>query len=105
MTTRGVGRAICPSEVARAIAAEWRALMPDVRRFGQGLADAGHIDATQRRRSANALEAKGPIRFGLPVSSDRKYHGESRKRRGRAPKICRRVSGLRIAACCIGCFL
>lgn len=28
---RGVGKTICPSEVARALADDWRALMPEVR--------------------------------------------------------------------------
>ena len=68
--TRGVGKTICPSEVARTLAHDWRALMPDVRRVGQSLADAGHIAVTQKRNPVNAFEAKGPIRFGLPVASD-----------------------------------
>ena len=33
--TRGAGKTICPSEVARTLAHDWRALMPDVRRVGQ----------------------------------------------------------------------
>ncbi|MEL6806921.1 MAG: DUF3253 domain-containing protein [Pseudomonadota bacterium] len=70
VTSRGAGKTICPSEVARTLATEWRDVMPDVRRVGQSLADAGHIAVTQKGRPTNALEAKGPIRFGLPDSSD-----------------------------------
>lgn len=69
VTTRGAGKTICPSEVARTMATEWRDIMPDVRRAGQSLADEARLLVTQRGQPVNAVEAKGPIRFGLPVST------------------------------------
>ncbi|MEL6299670.1 MAG: DUF3253 domain-containing protein [Pseudomonadota bacterium] len=65
---RGLGKTICPSEAARELAtseAEWRALMPDVRRVAHGLALAGDIRATFRGQVVDAVTAKGPIRLGL----------------------------------------
>ncbi|WP_415405236.1 DUF3253 domain-containing protein [Tateyamaria sp. SN3-11] len=67
---RGAGKTICPSEVARALRDDWRDLMQDIRRIGQILADEGQLAVTQRRQTVDATRAKGPIRFGLPVSSD-----------------------------------
>lgn len=67
---RGAGKTICPSEVARALTDDWRDLMPDIRRIGQTLADEGRLAVTQNRQRVDATQAKGPIRFGLPVSSD-----------------------------------
>ena len=34
---RGRGATFCPSEAARALASDWRPLMPDVRRVAAGL--------------------------------------------------------------------
>lgn len=53
---------MCPSDVARALAEDWRPLMPDVRRVAAGMPD---IVATQRGASCDALTARGPIRLGL----------------------------------------
>ncbi|MEO0378785.1 MAG: DUF3253 domain-containing protein [Pseudomonadota bacterium] len=65
---RGSGKTICPSEVARHLEPDWRYIMPDIRRVGQALADQGYIVVTQNGHLVRALEAKGPIRFGLPGS-------------------------------------
>ncbi|WP_147108604.1 DUF3253 domain-containing protein [Tateyamaria sp. syn59] len=67
---RRAGKTICPSEVARVLTQEWRLLMPDVRRVAQTLADDGNIAITQKGNPVNALTARGPVRLGLPVSSD-----------------------------------
>jgi hypothetical protein len=57
------GRAsFCPSEAARALAADWRPLMADVRRVAAGLP----LSATQRGRPVDAATARGPIRLSLP---------------------------------------
>lgn len=45
---RGVGRTICPSEVARAMAQDWRGLMPDVRAVADDLVQEGLIVVTQK---------------------------------------------------------
>ncbi|MEL6466986.1 MAG: DUF3253 domain-containing protein [Pseudomonadota bacterium] len=67
---RGAGKTICPSEVARALTPDWRPLMHDVRRIAQVLADSGDITITQRGHPVAAPQARGPIRLGLPPSSD-----------------------------------
>ena len=64
---RGAGKTICPSEVARALADDWRALMPLVRDVAGGMAEAGLLAVTQKGHRVKASEAKGPIRLGLPV--------------------------------------
>lgn len=64
--SRGAGKTICPSEVARALGRDWRGLMPQVRVVAQDLADAGRIVVTQKGHPVSAVDAKGPIRFGLP---------------------------------------
>jgi hypothetical protein len=59
---RGRGATFCPSEAARALAADWRPLMPEVRRVAAALP----LRATQKGRPVDPLTAKGPIRLGLP---------------------------------------
>jgi hypothetical protein len=57
---------ICPSEAARALAADWRPLMADVRRVAADLARARRLVATQRGRPVDPRAARGPIRLGRP---------------------------------------
>lgn len=63
---RGAGRSLCPSEPARALASDWRALMGDVRRVAAAMAMSGEIVATQRGAVVDAAAARGPIRLRLP---------------------------------------
>lgn len=63
---RGAGKTICPSEVARQLSGDWRALMPDIRRIAARLPD---IHATQRGDLVDPEAARGPIRLGLAHSS------------------------------------
>jgi len=66
---RGAGKTICPSEVARAVSGEdWRVLMPKVRMVVAKLALQGRIDVMQKGQPVSAVDAKGPIRLGLPLS-------------------------------------
>ena len=53
---------LCPSEVARGLAADWRPLMPLVRAVAAGMAD---VAATQGGAEVDAVAAKGPIRLVL----------------------------------------
>lgn len=62
---RGAGKTICPSEVARALAGDWRAVMPQVRAVAAEMAARDEIAVTQRGVAVDAVEAKGPIRLGL----------------------------------------
>jgi Protein of unknown function (DUF3253) len=54
---------ICPSEVARGLAEDWRPLMPAVREQAGALADAGELRVTQRERDVDPRTARGPIRL------------------------------------------
>ncbi len=64
LSARGAGRTICPSEVARALAEDWRALMDDVRDVAGQMAARGEIAVTQKGRRVDAVKATGPIRLG-----------------------------------------
>jgi hypothetical protein len=59
---RGREGTFCPSEAARALASEWRPLMPEVRRVAAGLP----LRATQKGVVVDPVTARGPIRLGLP---------------------------------------
>lgn len=66
---RGVGKTVCPSEIARALVgdeAAWRALMPDLRRVAVSMARDGAIEITQKGQIIDPSALKGPIRLGLP---------------------------------------
>lgn len=58
---RGPDKSFCPSEVARALAADWRPLMGRVRRVALGL----DLVASQRGRIVDLRSARGPIRLRL----------------------------------------
>ena len=62
---RGAGKTFCPSEPARALGGDWRALMPRVRAVAAQMQDQGLIAATQRGRPVRADTARGPIRLAL----------------------------------------
>ena len=59
---RGRGKTFCPSEVARALAADWRPLMPRVRAVAAGHPD---VEAVQKGVPVDPLAARGPIRLRL----------------------------------------
>ncbi|MEM7621166.1 MAG: DUF3253 domain-containing protein [Pseudomonadota bacterium] len=66
---RGVGKSICPSEVARSFFTdenEWRAMMDDVRAAALALANQNRIIVLHKGKPVNIEITKGPIRFGLP---------------------------------------
>ena len=58
---RGPDRTFCPSEAARALAVDWRPLMPRVRAVAATLP----LLATQKGRPVDPVGARGPIRLGL----------------------------------------
>lgn len=58
---RGADKSFCPSEVARALAEDWRPLMPRVRQVASGLP----LVATQRGAPVDTLTARGPIRLRI----------------------------------------
>ncbi len=59
---RGRGKSFCPSEAAKALSPDWRALMPDVRRVAAGHPD---VMATQGCVPVDPVTARGPIRLTL----------------------------------------
>lgn len=65
---RGVGKTFCPSEPARALGPDWRALMPLVRATAAAMQDEGLIQASQSGRPVRADQARGPIRLKLSDS-------------------------------------
>ncbi|MDU8911821.1 DUF3253 domain-containing protein [Aestuariicoccus sp. MJ-SS9] len=65
---RGAGKSFCPSEAARALASDWRGLMPRIRRVA---ADLPALRATQRGASVDPVTARGPIRLSLREGAGR----------------------------------
>jgi hypothetical protein len=62
---RGAQASICPSEVARALAEEWRPLLGPVRRAAFDLARQGRIEVLRKGRPVEPAEARGVIRLRL----------------------------------------
>lgn len=61
---RGVGKSICPSEVARALAPDdWRPLMTPVRQVAADLSEAGQILILRKGRPVPAADMRGVIRL------------------------------------------
>lgn len=59
---RGQDASFCPSEVARALASDWRPLMPRIRAVAAGLTG---IEATQKGHPVDPDSARGPVRLRL----------------------------------------
>ncbi|MEM9795050.1 MAG: DUF3253 domain-containing protein [Pseudomonadota bacterium] len=55
-------KTICPSEAARALAEDWRPLMPRIRAVA---ADLPGVEATQRGYPVDPVAARGPTRLRL----------------------------------------
>ncbi len=67
VTRRGVGKTICPSEVAKALSPDdWRGLMESVRSVAFELSTKNGIAITQKGEVVGDGALKGPIRVGLP---------------------------------------
>jgi hypothetical protein len=63
LAQRPATASICPSEAARAVAADWRDLMEPARRAARRLVAAGQVVITQGGRIVEPSSAKGPIRI------------------------------------------
>jgi hypothetical protein len=59
-------KTFCPSEVARALADDWRPLMPRIREVAAWLIADRKLRCTQRGRPCDPLATRGPIRFSQP---------------------------------------
>lgn len=60
---RAASATICPSDVARATAEDWRPLMEPVRRAARRLVAAGEVEILQHGSVVDPSTAKGPIRI------------------------------------------
>jgi len=61
---RGVEKSICPSEVARALDADWQRRMKDVRAAAVRLARAGRVEILRKGKKVTELDAvRGVIRL------------------------------------------
>ena len=67
VTAAGPDKSICPSEVARAMAVEWRPLMGPVRQAAIGLAQAGRIDILRKGRPVAGGDVRGVIRLRVAM--------------------------------------
>lgn len=69
LITRGPGKTICPSEVARAIAGkdekEWRLLMKPVRAVAVSLTKEGALTIKRKGQAVDPDDFKGIYRIGL----------------------------------------
>ena len=71
LSERGAGKTVCPSEVARAVAASddrrrWEPLMEPVRAAARRLQADGRLVFTQRGQLVDGVTAKGAVRLRLP---------------------------------------
>lgn len=63
-STRGAESSTCPSDAARAVADDWRPLLPQVRELARELARRGEVSLTQGgERLDPDGEWRGPIRI------------------------------------------
>ncbi len=60
---RGPDKSICPSEVARNLAQEWRPMLHPVRQEAVRLALAGRIDLLRKGKPIDPAEMRGVIRL------------------------------------------
>ena len=63
LDARAATATICPSDVARGAADDWRPLMEPVRRAARRLVAAGDVVIVQGGRVVDPSRAKGPIRI------------------------------------------
>jgi hypothetical protein len=61
----GPDRSICPSDVARALDADWRRLLLPVRRAAASLAEAGRIEILRKGKPVPPQDMRGVIRLRL----------------------------------------
>lgn len=69
LARRRPGASLCPSEVARALAADapaWRALLPLVRAVAGELARQGRLEVSRGGRPVDPADPRGPVRLALP---------------------------------------
>ncbi|WP_279478518.1 DUF3253 domain-containing protein [Aureimonas sp. SK2] len=67
---RGIGKTVCPSEVARTLAGPdekvWRLLMQPIRRAAVSLVEEGRVVIKRKGRPVAPADLKGIYRLSLP---------------------------------------
>lgn len=63
VVARGPDASICPSDVARALAVDWRPLLTPVRTAAAALSEAGEIEILRKGKPVPAQEMHGVIRL------------------------------------------
>ena len=72
---RGPGKSFTPSEVAQALAEEWRPLLNHIRAAARRLAEAGRIEILRHGKPADPAALRGVIRLRLkPPAVDGEAH-------------------------------
>ena len=66
LVRRAPGASICPSEAARALAEDWRPLMPRIRAAASRLVAEGRVVATRKGAPVDPAAPGGPIRLRRP---------------------------------------
>lgn len=74
---RGAGKSICPSEVARALAPEWRGLMNRIRAIAATLSREERIDILRKGKPVEPDAMKGVIRLSLRAAAREGSRGSS----------------------------
>jgi hypothetical protein len=65
---RGVEKSLCPTDVARALAEDWRPLLFDIRAAAARLADRDQIEILRHGKPISPTALKGVIRLRLKQS-------------------------------------
>ncbi|MDT7803479.1 MAG: hypothetical protein QOI78_6912 [Actinomycetota bacterium] len=66
-TVRGADSSTCPSDAARAVAVDWRPLLPEALETARDLARTGRVELSQRGELLDPDgQWRGPIRIRLP---------------------------------------
>ena len=60
---RGAGSSICPSEVARALAEDWRPLLTTVREAAVALLQAQRVEILRKGKPVSPEDVRGVIRL------------------------------------------
>lgn len=66
VAARAPGKTVCPSQPARALAEDWRPLMPRVRAVAGRLVREGRLVATRKGEPVDPEAPGGPIRLAAP---------------------------------------
>jgi hypothetical protein len=79
---RGMEKSFCPSEVARALAEDWRPLMNRVRKSAQRLSETQRLDILRHGKVIPPEGMRGVIRLrARPPMTEATMHGTAAHRR------------------------